>query len=156
MSYTTIPNLTTKDPASGEIQNGDGFEKDVTFFYWQDIKKVIEQSPNVPISNLKLVSIRFDREEPEGEIFNHERYEITGLALRKTEEEIGAILQEFGELNNEIEGRSKWHDIVALAWPVYYKGSTTDLRDSENEKAEYNGQLFLGSEGYIPGRKLNK
>ena len=152
MAYTTIPNLTTSDPKSGEIENGSGYYKPGhTFFYWQDIEKVLEQSIGAPIANLKLVNIKFERKDG-GK--NHERYEVTGLALRKTDEEIEAL---GGSFNNEVEGKSKWHNKVALAWPVYYReGSTQTLLDSDNPKQEYNGQPFEGHDEYLPGFEIHK
>lgn len=152
MAHTTIPELTTLDPLSGEIENGPGFFfEDQTFFYWADIAKVLTQSPKAPIENLRKVNVLFQLDDG---AHNHERHEVTGLALRKTEEEIAALN---GNFNNAVLGQSKWHNIVALAWPVYYKeGSTQTFVDSENEKTDYNGMLFSGSSQYNPGQKLSR
>ncbi len=152
MAYTTVQNLTTKDPKSGEIENGPGFFKPGhTFFYWEDVDLVLKQSPDAPVSNLKLVNIVFERDD---DGLNHYRYEITGLALKKTDPELAAL---DGKFDNTAIGQSKWHDIVALAWPVYYKGGSTEtLLDSDNPRSEFNGQRFRGSNDYNPGGPLNR
>lgn len=153
MAYTTIPNLETEDPKSGEIEKGSGYYvDDHTFFYWQDIEQVIRQSPNAPMSNLQRVNIHFERTDGSK---NHDRKFITGLALRKTKEEIDALNGSFD--NTDEEGtQSKWYPKVALAWPVYYKGGTTDILDFDNDVQEHNGLPFQGSADYVPGELLEK
>jgi hypothetical protein len=158
MSYTTVNQLTTADPASGEIKNGNGyFIPTHSFFYAADIEKVLKQSTVAPLSNLQLVNVKFDRAEgglpPKP---NHERNEITVLALRKTDDEIAATVPG-GDFDNRVSDKSKWHNAVAIAWPPYYrKDSTTSLVDAGNPIAGYNGKQFEGSDDYLPGQVLLK
>ncbi|HQU58008.1 MAG: hypothetical protein KDD02_11955 [Phaeodactylibacter sp.] len=151
MAYTTVQNLTTIDRFSGEIKNGDGFCKaGHTFFYWEDIEKVIRQSNTAPISNLELVGVRFTRKDG-GE--NHDLEFISVLALRKTEEEMKMLN---GNFNNEEKDKSQWHNIVALAWPPYYIRGSVETLENDVEGSPFAGRLFEGSSSYMPGIEIGK
>ena len=139
MAYTTIDHLDTLGLAAGEIEKGAGFFKPGhSFFYIEDINKVLEQAQDEPISNLQIVNITFHRDDQEG---NHDRHEVTGLALKRT------ALGPNGE---------KWHNNVALAWPPYYKrASTESLKDTNPVDADYLNMPFQGADNYNPGQILH-
>ena len=139
MAYTTIDELDTSGIADGEIEKGAGFFKPGhSFFYIEDINKVLQQAPNEPISNLKVVNIVFFRNDQEG---NHDRHEVTGLALKRTTPSNG----------------KNWYDNVALAWPPYYRRESTEsLKDTNPVDSDYLNMPFQGADNYIPGNELQK
>ncbi len=146
MSYTTISQLDTTGLEPGEIEKGEGYYREgFTFFYYDDIKKILEQEGvgEVKLKNLRLVNIVFERENDEE--INHERSEICGLALRKPQEMI----------DQQDPSESKWFDIIALPWPVYYKRDTTTAVDEDNKIQKYIGKPFDGSLDFHPGTFLS-
>ncbi|MCB9266736.1 MAG: hypothetical protein H6558_17050 [Lewinellaceae bacterium] len=139
MAYTTISELEGFD-GTDRIENGPGFFKEGhTFFYAEDIQLVLAQGDtNTKLSQLRILNIVFKRNDGSG---NHNRHEVTGLALAKSEIQTDA---EDRILNED------WYDNVALAWPPYYiRGSVQNLEDQENEG--FIGDLFEGSPEYVPG-----
>ncbi|MCB0549726.1 MAG: hypothetical protein KDD19_19295 [Phaeodactylibacter sp.] len=142
MAFTTITELTLHEE-TGSIENGKGFLfEGNSFFYAADIKKVLEQAKNAPeakLSQLCIINVKFEKNDDEK---NHNRHDVTGLALAKSE------LQYDGE--NKIIN-TDWYEVVALAWPPYYiKGSVQTLEDNEPDSA-FRGFLFEGSDEYVPG-----
>ena len=146
MSYTTIDELTKN--GSGKIFHTGGiYEPGHTFFYAEDIKAVLRQTgaEEASVTQLGIISIKFEREDGE----NHGIKLVTGLALAKSPLE----RDESGKIINGEE--MDWFDIVAIAWPPYYKGGTTDLIDNFPGSTAP-GELFEGSDDYLVGEKITK
>ena len=140
MAYTTIDQL-TPDPSTGSIVRGDGlYLRDNTFFYAEDIKKVVAQDPNATLAQLQMIPVLFERSDGDE---NHNQHEVTVLALAKDPID-GAPLTAL-----------QWHDVVAMAWPPYYKQNTVAVTDSQPGSA-YKGQRYLGSPNYNTGMKINR
>lgn len=157
MAITKITELTTLQPESGDIENGKGlFIEGHTTFYWEDIKMVLDQNPAAPISNLEFVNVVFEREEdlkPKEVPGNHDIFEVSVLALRKPTK----VIEEMnGEFDNRVAGGSKYYDIVALAWPPYYRRKSRDLSALPDSGSRYVNELYLGDDNYAPESFLNK
>lgn len=139
MAYTTISELTLNGDGS-IVFDGAFFQQDVAFFYLKDIQKVLQQGgSDAKLSQLCIINIKFEKNDGPG---NHNRHDVTGLALAKSELRFDGA----GKIIN-----TDWHETVALAWPPYYiKDSVTTL-ENDDSLSEFFGHLFEGSSEYIPG-----
>jgi hypothetical protein len=147
MSFTDISQL-KKNAENGSIVNGKGlFKKGHTFFYAEDIQKVLAQAkdaPEIKLSQLQIVNVIFEKNHGAG---NHDRHDITVLALAKT-------VPEF-DPNDNITNNPGWYDKVALPWPPYYDPESTALADEEEDSA-FPGEPFSGHPDYKPGIEIHK
>lgn len=146
MSFTDISQL-TKHPDNGSIVNGEGFyEPGHTFFYAEDIKKVLAQAaadPEVKLSQLQLIDVKFEKNHGEG---NQNIHNIKVLALAKKEIKV----DEEGNITN-----TEWYPKVALPWAPYYDPETTTLENNDPD-SEFFGRRFSGHPDYKPGLEIHK
>ncbi|MCB0569789.1 MAG: hypothetical protein KDC66_08510 [Phaeodactylibacter sp.] len=143
MGFAKISDLTLRN---GSIDNGEGFiAPGHSFFYLEDIQRVLaprEANPNIRLSQLRIVSIMFDKDDGPN---NHNRHEVTGLALLRSEPQF----DQDGKITN-----TDWYDDVALAWPPYYITDSVELLTDDKEG--FDGKRFTGSMDYGPGKRIFK
>ncbi len=146
MAFTRISQL-TRNPNTNSIVNGQGFiQEGHSFFYMEDVQKVLGQVPNpddIKLSQLVIIPIKFEKNDGEG---NHNIHEITGLALAKSD----IKRDEMQNITN-----TEWYEIVALGWPPYYKPESTQLIN-EDADSEFQGYPFDGDDSYVPGLEIHK
>lgn len=146
MAFTRISQL-TRDPNTNSIANGQGLIKEGhSFFYLEDVQKVLHQVNNpdaVKLSQLAIIPVKFEKSDGEG---NHNIHEVTGLALAKSDIQ----RDDMENITN-----TEWHEIVALAWPPYYKAASTQLIN-EDPDSPFEGYPFDGDDSYVPGLEIHK
>lgn len=146
MSFTDISQL-TENLKTGTIVHDEGFyDPGHTFFYAEDIKKVLAQAeanPKVKLSQLRLINVKFEKNHGEG---NHNIHNIKVLALAKE----AIRFDEEGNIVNE-----EWYEKVALPWAPYYDPETITL-ENEDPDSEFFGRRFSGHPDYKPGLEIHK